>query len=571
MPIFRHSDSSAPVPVRLEKKLPMPAVYSALGMAAAYYLYPLFASLPSGNYFILSILFLAAAALSFLRVLRYALEISPPELFPPETDTPEPRVPQAEVPRTNAARGLNRAAVYKAALALVAAAVGFSLGIAARRTVTGMELGFEPERITAVSGILTEDPRTLSGGSGLGIMELTLCAAEGGLRASARGNLTVFFPSESIPRLREFGRGCEIYADGTLTGGSLTGGIFTAGAFASGAFTGGNRRGFVFRASSVHVVKPAPSLQQFRTDLRVKLLERFQSRHLESRRSGEPVVWGGLASALLLGVRDDLAADLSDGFRNSGCSHVLALSGMHLAVLSGALAFLLKRPLGVRLSSLVGAVFIVFYVFAAGSQPSLVRAAIMYLIGTFALWGLLKKSALSLLCMAFVIQLVTMSDTGLSYSFILSYLSLAGILTLGESIRGLLRGRMPDVLSASLSASLGAFIVTSPAIALFFGPLRPIGILAGLVIAPFSSLFMILALAALAASFLPFPLFDFLDVILSLCYRFLEFIVTLAARVPGFPVSQPAVVLAASIFVSLFVLFIGKKDRVHRNSVASFD
>jgi competence protein ComEC len=345
--------------------------------------------------------------------------------------------------------------------------------------------------------------------------------------------------------LKEFGRGCEIYADGVYSEGAL---------------------GPVFRASSLHVFTPAPALEQFRTALRMKLLDRFQN-----RQGSEPTEWGGLASALLLGVRDDLNTDLSEGFRNSGCSHILALSGMHLAILSGVLAFLIRRPLGIRWASLLGAVFIVFYVFVAGSQPSLVRAAIMYLIGAAALWGFFKAGALSLLCLAFIIQLIFQSQTGVSLSFILSYLALFGILTLGEKIHSLFRGKLPEVLSGALSASLGAFIVTSPVVALFFDSLRPVGILAGLVLAPISALFMVLSLAALAASFLPFPLWNFLDFTLTWIYRFLEYFVSLAGKVPGLSVSGPTPVLVFTLLLWFFVLLIHRRDQAYRNSVASFD
>jgi competence protein ComEC len=389
----------------------------------------------------------------------------------------------------------------------------------------------------------------LQSGSGLGVLELRECTGEGGLRASARGKLTVFFPSEAIPRLREFGRGSEIYADGILSYGS---------------------RGPLFRATSVHIVKPAPAIEQFRTGLRMTLLEKFQSRQDTQYKDGAAPVWGSLASALLLGVRDDLDTEFAAAFLKSGCAYILALSGMHLAIISAVLAFLIRRPLGIRRASLVGAVFIVFYVFIAGSQPSLVRAAIMYIIGTFALWGLLKKRALSILGMAFIIQLLFQSETGISLSFILSYLALAGMLTLGETFHDLFRGRIPMVINRTLSASLGAFIATAPVVVFFFGALRPIGIIAGLLVAPLSSLFMVLTLAALAAAFLPLPLWTVFDFALSWLYRFLEFIVSLAGRVPGFSLSNPVPVLVFSGLLWLLVLSIKKQDDLYRNSIASY-
>ena len=438
------------------------------------------------------------------------------------------------------------------AILIVAAAVGFSLGIGARRSVGGpVETGLPAERVIAVSGLLREDPRSLQSGSGLGTLALLECSGDGGLRASARGNLTVFFPAESIPRLKEFGRGCEIYADGTLSYGS---------------------RGPVFMASSVHVVKPAPALEQSRSALRMTLLDRFQVRQGTFSGDGDAdaPVWGALASALLLGMRDVLDTEFSSAFFNSGCSYILALSGMHLAIISAVLAFFIRRPLGVRKASLVGALFIVFYVFLAGSQPSLVRAAIMYIIGTVSIWGLLNKNVLSVLSMAFIIQLVFQSDTGISLSFILSYAALAGMLTLGGAFHSIFRGRLPEILGRGLSASLGAFIATAPIVVAYFGSLKPIGILAGLLVAPLSSLFMILALGALASAFLPFPLWALFDFALVWLYRFLDLIVSLAGQVPGLLVSDPVPVLIFSGLLWLLVLFIKKQDDRYRNSIASF-
>ena len=515
--------SSVPVPIKLEKRLPSPPLSAALGMAASYYGYPFLVLALVG------LLFLLLALIGLQRTLM--------------------SLPGAKAP-----------ALKKYGILLLAATVGFSLGIAARRNSIPVELGLAPERVIAVSGILREDPRTLYGGSGMGILELNGSTALGAIRASARGRITVFFPAESIPRLKEFGRGCEIYADGTFT---------------TGGNAGGNNaepsRGLLFRASSVHVVKPAPALEAFRTGLRTFLLDKFQNRQGSRYGDLKPPVWGGLASALLLGVRDDLDVALSVGFRDSGCSHILALSGMHLAIISSALAFLIRRPLGIRWASIVGAAFILVYVFVAGSQPSLVRAAIMYLIGTFALLGFLKGKPLSLLCLAFIIQLLLQGDTGISLSFMLSYLALLGILTLGVALQSLFRGRLPDIIAGGLSASIGAFIFTAPVVTFYFGSLRPVGIVAGLLLAPISSVFMIFSLAAMAVSFLPFPLWDALDFALTQIYRILESIVSIASHVPGFSVPNALAVLAFSLLFWLLILFLEKRDIAHRNNIASFD
>jgi len=493
-------------------------------MALSYYAYPLLISSPLGQPFLLCLLFILILFDGFLRTV-------------------------------NSLPGERYMLFKKLGILVTAAAIGFSLGVAARRSFSGsVEMGLEAESVTAISGILREDPRFLQSargaGAGMGVIELKACAGRGGLRASAMGMVTVFFPAESISRLKEFGRGCEIYADGAF---SNTG------------------RGTLFNAVSVHIVKPASAVEIFRTRLRSALLERFQNGRNRGGLVAKPPVWGGLASALLLGMRDDLDVELSDGFRNSGCTHILALSGMHLAILSGILAFLIRKPLGIRWASLAGAAFVLLYVFVAGSQPSLVRAAIMYFIGTFAIWGLLKPRPLSLLCMAFIIQLLFQSETGVSLSFILSYLALLGILTLGEATRDLFRGRLPEFLGAGFSASIGAFVFTAPVVALYFASVRPIGILAGLIAAPVASVFMVLSLAALAASFLPFPVWNIFDFILSLIYRLLEWLVTIAGRVPGFSAKNPGTVLIFSLLFCLLIYFLHIRNKRYRNNIASFN
>jgi competence protein ComEC len=507
--------------------LKLPAVYAALGASISFYLYPLISGSSRGIVFLFPLLFLLAGLTAFLRVLTEA-----PFLFYAKTGT-------AGVPRP----------VREAGLLASAAVAGFCLGFSAGALApSGPAPGLPPERVRAVSGILAEDPRSFNDGRGMGAVMLSRAAGEGGIRVSAGGKITVFFPPEVIPRLREFGRGCELFIEG---------GLVRSG---SGAYAGS----LLFRASAVHVTKPASGIEQIRTALRETVMGKFGP----SSDKAAPV-WGPLASALLLGVRDNLDSDLAAGFRNSGCAHVLALSGMHLALLSGVIAFFLRRFLGPRPAALAGGVFVIAYVFAAGAQASLVRAAIMYLLGAACVWGFLKRSALALLCIAFIIQLFFQSGAAASPSFILSYLALAGILTVGETVKALFRGRIPEIAGTSLAASVGAFIVTAPAVSYFFGILRPVGILAGLVIVPVVSVFMILVLAGLVLSFAAPALFSPVSQALTLLYRLLELMVSAAGRVPGFAAPYPAV-LAGAFAAAALLACLQNRDSLKRNKIVSF-
>jgi competence protein ComEC len=419
--------------------------------------------------------------------------------------------------------------------------LGLLLGTGARwNAADPVRLGLPAETVTGIRGILTEDPRESRDGRGMGYLTLEAARSPGTgageIRGSAGGRVLVFFPEGTLPRLKEFGRGSAVYAEGVFAKGTP-----------------------FFRARAVYILKPAPAHEQLRTGIRIALLDKLA---LYS--------WGGLASALLLGVRDTLDGDLAEAYQKAGCPHVLALSGMHLAIVSATAAFFLKRPLGFRGAAITGAVFIVLYVLLVGAQPSLIRSAIMYLLGTGALLGTLPRRPLDLLSMSFLVQLIISPGSGDTLSFILSYLALAGILVVGEHIQTVLRGRLPAFLSGPLAASLGAFIATSAVTAASFGILRPVGIPAGLVIVPLTSVFMVGAMAVLALNFFtPFAARP-LGFVLGLIYYVLDRLVSLAALVPGIPAFGRRAGIALSLGIAVLCVILGKRYVQSRNRLAPF-
>ncbi|MDR2143563.1 MAG: ComEC/Rec2 family competence protein [Treponema sp.] len=417
-------------------------------------------------------------------------------------------------------------------------AIGYVSGTAARKPFSP---GLPPEKVSSIRGILLDDPRT--GGSG-GLANVVASAAGadslpgcGNVRSSAKGTALVFFPDSAIPRLKEFGRGGEVFVEG----------VFSPNAE--------KRYGKpVFSARSVHVVKPASRPEQFRTAARLSLIRTLSSL--------DP---GGLAAALLLGSREGLDQGLERSYRDAGLSHILALSGMHLSFFSGLLAFFLKRPLGKKAAALAGLLFIAVFVFIVGPLPSLVRAAIMYAIGVWAILSDMPKFTVVFLGAAFLIQIAFDPASGLSLSFMLSYAALAGLLLLGEKFSFLMRGRSSPV--KALAASLGAFVAAAPFAAAFFGELRPGGIISGLVVVPLTSLFMAASLLFLACGgFFPPAAIKILSVLELVIAK----TVSAAALIPG--VKAPFFpALALSLSVAALVFFAEKRLRLYRSRLESFD
>ena len=438
-------------------------------------------------------------------------------------------------------------------LRLTAFAAGVAMGIGAgANAVQTVSFGIPQGTVRGISGVLLDDPRVVSGGRAMTTLSLKTTHSSGKVMVGAWGEITVFFPAESAVRLKEFGRGTEVFAEGTLREGS-----------GSGRKSGLDGSPPTFFAEALHITAQASLIERFRTGLRLDMAYRFT----ESP-SGDPS-WGGLALALLLGIRDNLDTGIAALYRDSGCSHILALSGMHLAVLVALISFLLKKPLGLRLAAICGALIILAYCYIVGPLPSLNRAAFMYLLGVIAVLGMLKKNLLLLLCMAFLIQIAITPRAGLSLSFILSYLALAGILIIGKSLNSIFKGKIPAFFLLSFSASVGAFLATAGVIAWFFGVLRPVGILASLILTPLTTVFMVGSMVWLALNLLAPSLSPLLSHPLSLLYQIMERTAFVAARMPGIKGALGLVLMLSLLCIAL-ILWYERRCRLTINRVEPF-
>jgi competence protein ComEC len=103
-------------------------------------------------------------------------------------------------------------------------------------------------------------------------------------------------------------------------------------------------------------------------------------REILSARAGSllPALSGGFVQAALFGDREALDARLREVFSRTGTGHIVAISGMNVAILAaigGAVLTPLIPRLAARRIALAG--LLLLYVPLAGSAPSVVRAAIM--------------------------------------------------------------------------------------------------------------------------------------------------------------------------------------------------
>lgn len=205
----------------------------------------------------------------------------------------------------------------------------------------------------------------------------------------------------------------------------------------------------------------------------------------------------GYMKGLIIGMQDDLDPETFRQFSQLGLTHILAISGMHVAVYVGALLFLLRRCRLTRETALTVTFMLVpVYVLLSGAGPSVIRAGIMSMIALAAARFHLLKDGLNILCAAALVMLIWDPYLLVNVSFQLSFLVTAGLMIYMPMADVLLRG-LPRWLRSSLSVTLVAQFISFPLTIYYFNQFSLWSVVANLVLVPYIT-FLVLPLGTLA-------------------------------------------------------------------------
>lgn len=232
---------------------------------------------------------------------------------------------------------------------------------------------------------------------------------------------------------------------------------------------------------------------------------------------------GSLASALLLGNRELLSDNTLRDFKRAGVYHMLALSGMHVAILIGLLDWLLKKIFVPRTARVcILSLLSLFYVALTGFALSACRSMLMLWIMYMALTLGKKRDAMTSLFFAVsVIALVSPSailDLGLQLSFLSTFGVISATL-ISEKIKWFRKDingnrfkpralRLLKKVFSICIASLCVFISTLPIIMIYFGEVSLATFISNIFMGIVCETFMILSLLTLLFSwsiYLRFP------------------------------------------------------------------
>ena len=165
-----------------------------------------------------------------------------------------------------------------------------------------------------------------------------------------------------------------------------------------------------------------------------------------------------LISSVAFGYKSELDQDYKSLMKNLGISHIISISGMHLALVYS----ILRKVFGVKLSLIIAFIYVLF----TGAPASAIRAYIMILILNLGIVFKRNYSSLAAISLAGIILLLIKPYEIYDLGFIFSFLATLGIILFNKKLNKMLY-KLPNSLRNTVAISISAQIFTFPIILLY--------------------------------------------------------------------------------------------------------
>ncbi len=214
---------------------------------------------------------------------------------------------------------------------------------------------------------------------------------------------------------------------------------------------------------------------------------------------------GSLIVGMLIGQRQNIPQHVSDAFKTTGLTHIVAVSGFNMTVIATACTALVWY-LGRRNTNILTLVIVFGFVVITGASAAVVRAAIMATLMVLAqLLGRQYASLYSLLVVSAIMILHNPRVAVWDIGFQLSVAATFGVLV---AFRVKNPEKKETFFSETMRPTMGAIAITAPVIAFHFQTLSVIAPVANLLVLPFVSwimLFGALSLLPIIGSVFVYP------------------------------------------------------------------
>ncbi len=196
-----------------------------------------------------------------------------------------------------------------------------------------------------------------------------------------------------------------------------------------------------------------------------------------------------LAIAMVLGEKTNLDADIKALYQRNGIAHLIAISGLHLAMIGGSLYKVLRRLTGsYPFAAVTGAVFIYSYGLMTGLSGATFRAVVMLITSIGADVSGRRYDGLTAISLALFIMLICNPYQITQVGFLLSFGAVLGIALIQPMWKQWIK-KIPKCFEG-VFVSISVQLVLTPIMLWFFYEVPIYGILLNVVVVPLMSILL---------------------------------------------------------------------------------
>lgn len=222
-----------------------------------------------------------------------------------------------------------------------------------------------------------------------------------------------------------------------------------------------------------------------------------------------------LMKSIVLGRSSYLDEEKVAQFRDLGLAHILAVSGLHIGIISGFLVILfaymgLNRKLNIPL--VISMLWV--YAYIIGNPPSVIRANIMFSLLLISQIGAEPYDSMNTLFFALFLMLIINPFWIFSLGFQLSFVATFFIIYLTPRIKEKFypyKGGFINTVSGILSVQIGLF----PIQAYYFNRFPIMGLVSNIVLIPLISIALVLGIILIPVSFISVYIAESLGIVIN--------------------------------------------------------
>ncbi len=245
-----------------------------------------------------------------------------------------------------------------------------------------------------------------------------------------------------------------------------------------------------------------------------------------------------LLEALMVGFTDDLDPGLLKSYADTGVIHIIAISGLHLALICYLLQLALQRTGRKKFSKWIKLFLIITslwgYSLLSGASPSVIRAAGMFSLTLFARNILRETVFINTLAACAFLLLCFEPNWIWDIGFQLSYAAVLSLSVFSKPLRDtfLIQNKILVSFWNAISVSLAAQVLTTPLSIYYFHQFPSYFLVANLLAVPLSSGILAGGILLCAFAFIN-PLGQLIGRLLGLLIHFLNGFIFYISKLPG--------------------------------------